>query len=284
MFGPALIIFRETIEAALVISIVAAATRSVSGRTLMITLGVLAGVVGSGVLAGLTETIANLADGSGQELFNAAVLGVAVLMLAWHHIWMSSHGAELARDAKRVGTEVSDGTRGLSAIMILIALTVLREGAESVLFLHGMASGDGSSLADVLGGGALGLVGGATLGIVMYFGLMRIPLKWFFTITGWLIVLLAAGLAGQMARFLIQADWLPSLVSPLWDTSMILSSDSLLGRILHALVGYEPSPSAMQMLFYVATLAAILFTASLVKRQQAVTKNLYQTKPQLQNP
>ncbi len=269
MFGSALIIFRETLEAALVISIVAAATRGVSRRTLMISLGVLAGVIGSAVLAGLTETIANMADGSGQELFNAGVLGVAVLMLGWHHVWMSSHGAELARDAKRVGAEVSEGSRGLSAITILIALTVLREGAESVLFLHGMASGDGSSLGDVLGGGALGLVGGATLGVIMYFGLMRIPLKWFFSVTGWMIVLLAAGLAGQMARFLIQADWLPSLVSPLWDTSTILSADSLPGRILHALVGYEPSPSAMQMVFYVATLGVILFVASLVKRQQA---------------
>ena len=269
MFGSALIIFRETLEAALVISIVAAATRSVSRRTLMISLGVLAGVIGSAVLAGLTETIANMADGSGQELFNAGVLGVAVLMLGWHHVWMSSHGAELARDAKRVGAEVSEGSRGLSAITVLIALTVLREGAESVLFLHGMASGDGSSLGDVLGGGALGLVGGATLGVIMYFGLMRIPLKWFFSVTGWMIVLLAAGLAGQMARFLIQADWLPSLVSPLWDTSTILSADSLPGRILHALVGYEPSPSAMQMVFYVATLGVILFVASLVKRQQA---------------
>ncbi len=268
MFGSALIIFRETLEAALVISIVAAATRSVSRRTLMISLGVLAGVIGSAVLAGLTETIANMADGSGQELFNAGVLGVAVLMLGWHHVWMSSHGAELARDAKRVGAEVSEGSRGLSAITILIALTVLREGAESVLFLHGMASGDDSSLGDVLGGGALGLVGGATLGVIMYFGLMRIPLKWFFSVTGWMIVLLAAGLAGQMARFLIQADWLPSLVSPLWDTSTILSADSLPGRILHALVGYEPSPSAMQMVFYVATLGVILFVASLVKRQQ----------------
>lgn len=269
MFGSALIIFRETLEAALVISIVAAATRSVSRRTLMISLGVLAGLIGSGVLAGLTETIANLADGSGQELFNAGVLGVAVLMLGWHHVWMSSHGAELARDAKRVSAEVSEGTRGLSAIMILIALTVLREGAESVLFLHGMASGDGGSLADVLGGGALGLAGGAALGMVMYFGLMRIPLKWFFGVTGWMLVLLAAGLAGQMARFLIQADWLPSLVSPLWDTSAILSADSLAGRILHALVGYEPSPSAMQMLFYGATLGLILFAASLVRRRQA---------------
>jgi high-affinity iron transporter len=66
MFGPALIIFRETIEAALVISIVAAATRGVSRRTLFIVLGVLAGMLGSGLLAGLTETIADLAEGSGQ--------------------------------------------------------------------------------------------------------------------------------------------------------------------------------------------------------------------------
>ncbi len=272
MFGPALIIFRETIEAALVISIVAAATRGVSRRTLMISLGVLAGVLGSGVLAALTETIANLAEGSGQEVFNAAVLGVAVLMLGWHHVWMSSHGAELARDAKRVGVQVSEGAAGLSAILILIALTVLREGAESVLFLHGMASGSSTSLADVLGGGALGLLGGAALGVLMYFGLMRIPLRWFFSVTGWLIVLLAAGLAGQMARYLIQADWLPSLISPLWDTSFILSSDSLAGRILHALVGYEPNPSAMQMLFYVVTLGLILASASMVKRHQAAQK------------
>ncbi len=272
MFGPAIIIFRETIEAALVISIVAAATRGVSRRTLVIVLGVLAGVLGSGVLAALTETIADLAEGSGQELFNAAVLGIAVLMLGWHHVWMSSHGAELARDAKRVGVQVSEGAAGLSAILILIALTVLREGAESVLFLHGMASGSSTSLADVLGGGALGLLGGAALGVLMYFGLMRIPLRWFFSVTGWLIVLLAAGLAGQMARYLIQADWLPSLISPLWDTSFILSSDSLAGRILHALVGYEPNPSAMQMLFYVVTLGLILASASMVKRHQAAQK------------
>ncbi|MFM7522902.1 MAG: FTR1 family protein, partial [Betaproteobacteria bacterium] len=84
MFGPALIIFRETIEAALVISIVAAATCGAPKRSRVILMGVLVGVLGSGVIAGLTETIADLAEGSGQELFNAAVLGVAALMLGWH--------------------------------------------------------------------------------------------------------------------------------------------------------------------------------------------------------
>ena len=141
MFGPAIIIFRETLEAALVLGIVAAATRGVDRRGLWLCLGVLAGLIGSAVIAGLTETIAQLADGSGQELFNAGVLGIAVLMLAWHHIWMSSHGAELARDARHLGTAVKDGQRELSAIAILVALTVLREGAESVLFLHGIAMG-----------------------------------------------------------------------------------------------------------------------------------------------
>lgn len=267
MFGPALIIFRETLEAALVISIVAAATRSVSSRTLWIVLGVMAGLVGSGILAALTETLADLADGTGTELFNAGVLGIAVVMLGWHHVWMSSHGAELARDARKVGTDVSEGAKGLSAIAVLISLTVLREGAESVLFLHGMASGGNASLTDLIGGCAIGLAAGAGIGAVMYFGLMRIPLKAFFTVTGVLLVLLAAGLASRMAGFLIQADFIPALATPIWDVSHILSAESFVGYFLHVLVGYEPNPSGMQMVFYGVTLVTILLFASLVKRQ-----------------
>jgi len=270
MFGPAIIIFRETLEAALVLGIVAAATRGVDRRGLWLCIGVLAGLVGSGVIAGLTETIAEWADGSGQELFNAAVLGIAVLMLAWHHIWMASHGAELARDARQIGTAVKEGQRELSAIAILVALTVLREGAESVLFLHGMATGGNSSVTDIIGCGALGLAGGTAIGMIMYLGLMRIPLRWFFSVTGALLVLLAAGLSGQMARFLIQADVLPALATPLWDTTALLSTKSLLGSILHVLVGYESAPSGMQILFYAGTLAAILGCSALVKRHQTV--------------
>ena len=269
MFGPALIIFRETLEAALVITIIAAATRAVPRRSMWIVLGVLTGVIGSGVLAGLTESLAELADGTGTELFNAGVLGVAVLMLAWHHIWMASHGAELARDARKVGTEVSDGVRDLSAIAVLVALTVLREGAESVLFLHGMASGGAIGLTEVIVGGLLGVAGGAAVGVVIYFGLMRIPMKSFFNVTGTLLVLLAAGLASRMAGFLIQADWLPPLATPLWDTSGILSKDSMLGSMLHVMVGYGPNPSGMQMVFYATTLFAIMCFAALVKQHKA---------------
>lgn len=267
MFGSALIIFRETLEAALVLGIIAAATRGVKGRGLWLATGVIAGLLGSGVIAALTETIGQLADGSGQELFNAAVLGIAVLMLAWHHIWMSSHGAELARDARQVGTDVKAGTKAISALAVLVALTVLREGAESVLFLHGLASSASMSTSSIIAGGALGLAGGVAVGLIMFLGLMRIPVRWFFSVTSTLLLLLAAGLAGQMARFLIQADWLPTLASPIWDMSHILPTKSAVGSVLHVLVGYEASPTGMQMLFYIITLAAILIGTSMVKRQ-----------------
>ncbi len=275
MFGSALIIFRETLEAALVIGIIAAATRGVSRRSLWLIIGVACGVIGSFVVAALAETIANLAEGSGQELFNAAVLATAVIMIAWHNIWMSTHGAELARDAKRIGSEVKEGQRELSAIAILVGLTVLREGAESVLFLHGMATGSDNSLVSMLSGGALGLLGGAIVGTFMFVGLMRIPLRWFFSVTGTLLLLLAAGLSSQMAKMLIQADWLPALVSPLWDTSSVLPMSSITGSILHVLIGYEATPSGMQILFYAGTIAIIMTLTALVRRtqQQATQSN-----------
>lgn len=275
MFGSALIIFRETLEAALVIGIIAAATRGVSRRSLWLIIGVACGVIGSFVVAALAETIANLAEGSGQELFNAAVLATAVIMIAWHNIWMSTHGAELARDAKRIGSEVKEGQRELSAIAILVGLTVLREGAESVLFLHGMATGSDNSLVSMLSGGALGLLGGAIVGTFMFVGLMRIPLRWFFSVTGTLLLLLAAGLSSQMAKMLIQADWLPALVSPLWDTSSVLPMSSITGSILHVLIGYEATPSGMQILFYAGTIAIIMTLTALVRltQQQATQSN-----------
>jgi high-affinity iron transporter len=151
-------------------------------------------------------------------------------------------------------------------------LTVLREGSESVLFLHGMAT-SGSSIVDIIIGGTLGLFGGIVLGLAMYFGLMRIPLRLFFSVTGTLLMFLTAGLAGQIARFLIQADLLTPLIEPLWDTSALLSTSSLIGSILHILIGYESSPSAMQMLFYASTIVIILFFTAFVKQRQQQVLN-----------
>ena len=257
MLGIAILVFREVLEAALVVSVVFAATRGVSGRERWIGSGIAAGVLGSVAVALSAGVIADAAAGMGQELFNAVVLFAAVVMIAWHAIWMATHGRQLALQLQALGSEVSVGHRPLVALLLVVALAVLREGSEVVLFLFAQVAG-GSGWADIASGIALGVAGGCAIGLALYFGLLRIPIRHFFTATNWLLLLLAAGMASQGARFLVQADLLPSLGSRLWDTSMLLSDRSLLGQTLHALIGYDARPAGVQVLFYVVTGALIV--------------------------
>ncbi|MEO7030774.1 MAG: FTR1 family protein [Herbaspirillum sp.] len=270
MFGSALIIFRESLEAALLIGIIAAATRGLPHRNRWLGLGIAVGLLGSLIVAAFTQSIANLADGAGQELFNASILGIAVVMIGWHNIWMATHGKEMAAKAKQVGSNIRNGSQDLSAVGIVVALAVLREGSESVLFLQGMAA-TGDSAGAILLGGLIGLAAGAALGFIVYGGLLRIPLRWFFSATSALLLLLAAGLASQMAKFLIQGDFIPALMSPVWDTSAILQTGSALGTTLHILVGYDARPAGMQLVFYAATLVIITLASIWVRRQHTVS-------------
>lgn len=257
MFGTAVIVFREVLEAALIIGIVAAATRNVAGRAKWIVAGLLLGLGGACVVAALTDVIAQMAEGIGQEIFNATVLGLAVAMLAWHNIWMSAHAREISARAKAVGTEIADGTRERSALLLIVGLAVLREGSETVLFLNGIAATNGGAALPQLVGGLVGTLAGALTGYATYFGLLRIPLRWFFNATSALVLLLAAGLAAQAVGFLIQADLVTVASAPLWDTSRSLPEDSIAGALLHGLIGYQARPSALQIVCYGLTLVAI---------------------------
>lgn len=257
MLPTAIIVFREVLEAALIIGIIAAATRAIPGRNRWLAAGVAAGLAGAGIVALGTERIAELASGVGQEIFNATVLGIAVVMLAWHNLWMSSHGAALAASARGVGGEIRDGRRECSVLLIVVGLAVLREGSETVLFLYGIAASDGGASWPMLAGGLAGIAAGVVVGYAVYAGLLRIPLRWFFTATGILVLFLAAGMASQAARFLIQADVLPSLAAPLWDTSALLPQTSITGTLLRSLVGYEDRPAGMQVAFFVLVFVTI---------------------------
>ena len=273
MFATAIIVFREVLEAAIIIGILAAATRNIQGSRRWLAGGLLAGLAGSAVVAAFTDVIGAWASGIGQELFNAIVLGIAVLMLAWHNIWMSSHGAALAADAKTVGNNIRDGRSACSALLLIVGLAVLREGAETVLFLYGIAASDGNGQSSMLLGGMAGMLGGAALGYTIYAGLLRVPMRWFFAATGVLVLLLAAGLASQAAHFLIQADLLPSLAAPLWDTSAALPESELPGMLLRSLIGYDSRPAGMQLVFYLGVLTAISIGMKLARRpQQGVTR------------
>jgi high-affinity iron transporter len=257
MFATAVIVFREVLEASILVGIVAAATRHVPGRNPWLAAGMAAGLLGAGLVALFTGEIAALASGIGQEIFNASILGFAVVMLAWHNIWMSAHGAALAANARGVGTAIREGRRACSALALVVGLAVLREGSETVLFLYGIAASGDTGSAGMLAGGAMGVVGGVAVGYALYAGLLRVPLRYFFTATGLLVLFLAAGMASQAARFLIQADLLPSLATPLWDTSGLVSENSIMGTLLHSLIGYDARPAGMQIVFYLVVLIAI---------------------------
>src|ERR1700686_5251461 len=272
MLPTALIVFREVLGAALVVGIVLAASQGVPRRGAWVGAGVLAGVVGALVGAGFAEKIAAALAGVGQELFNAAVLFTAVAMLGWHNVWMGRHGRELAVEAGDVGKLVRSGARPLYALAVAVGLAVLREGSELVLFLYSIAAANGTDALSFAGGFALGMAAGIGVGGLLYFGLLRIPMKHLFTVTSWLILLLAAGMASQAAAFLVQADILPALSPALWDTSALLSEDSVPGKIVHALIGYVARPSGMQFVFWAGTLVVIGFLMRLTKRGNTVPK------------
>lgn len=257
MLATAIIVFREVLEAVLVVGIVMAAVRGVPGRNRWISAGIGAGVAGALVVAWFASAISAAVSGLGQELFNAIVLFLAVAMLGWHVAWMSRHGRKMAADLRQVGSAVRAGDASLAVLAGVVAVAILREGSEIVLFVAGIAAGGATENAALLAGGAAGLLAGVAVGCLLYLGLVRIPGRYLFTVTNWMIILLAAGMAAKGANFLVQAGWLPSLGEGLWDTSGFIADGSIVGTSLNTLVGYVARPSGIQLAFYVATFAAI---------------------------
>jgi len=257
MLGIALLVFREVLEAALIVTVVAAATRGVPRRSVFVGGGIALGIVGAVVVAACMGLIEGSLGGVGQEVFEAAVLLTAVVMIGWHVTWMSSHGKEMVQQMQRVTDSVKSGSSSIAILLAVVALAVLREGSEIVLFLFGMAAGGAGKLG-FLGGVPLGLAGGVAVGFALYFGLLRIPLRYFFSVTNWMLVVLAAGLASSAAGFLIQANLLPAWGNQLWDTSWLLTNGSLVGQAVHVLTGYEARPAGMQGVFWIVTFAALV--------------------------
>jgi high-affinity iron transporter len=241
----------------------------VAGRGPWLGAGVGVGVLGALALALMAEQISGWFDGIGQDVVNIVVLSLALVMLLWHCIWVSTQGKDMAREAQQVGASL-DGGRPW-ALLGAVALAVLREGAETVLFVAGSVSGAGAgSMESVWLSCAVGLALGASVGVLIYAGLARVPTRHLFAVTNLLIALLAGSIASQLARALAQAGFIEHLSSPLWDSSPWLAVDSALGTVLHALIGYDAQPSGAQLLAYVGVLGLIYFGTRLMVRRSAV--------------
>ena len=220
MLAAALIVFREVLEAALVVSILMAATQGMPHRRRWISLGIAGGVVGAGIVAAMTSILATMFNGAGQDIVNAFILFAATVLISWHVVWMNSHGRKMASDMRAAAKRVAEGERHMSILAIVVGLAVLREGSEIVLMLDGLWT-TGSPLA-MIGGGALGLIGGIAAGTLMYFGFVALPIGRVFTLTNGVLVLIAAGMAAHGANFLAQTGLVSSLGGRIWDTTAFL--------------------------------------------------------------
>jgi len=141
-----------------------------------------------------------------------------------------------------------------------------------VLFVYGVILSDKEGPMAVVAGTALGLGGGAAVGFALYLGLLKVSARHLFGVTSTLLALLASGMAAQAAGYLVAAGALPGIIDPLWDSSWLLSNDAVMGRLLSVLVGYQDHPSALQVLTYAATLAAILGLAKRIEKTATVAR------------
>lgn len=254
--GAIIISFREVLEIAIIFGVLMAALAEVPGRVKYGVYGLLLGVFGSFIVAFFAGKISDALEGVGQEVFNGSILLIAAFMIGWTVIWMRSHAREIVAKVKKVGTDIKAGDLHMFNVTIVIALASWREGAEIVLFSYGILA-TGATISSVLFGSAIGMAIGAIVGTALYLGLLRIPSKYFFGVTSWMLILLSCGLAASAAGYFAAAGIIPELIPQLWDSSWLIEEKSVVGQILHALIGYNDRPSGIQVIFYLATLAII---------------------------
>lgn len=261
MISTLIIVFREVLEASLVIGIALAAAKGIDGGRQWITAGIGSGVAVALIVAIFAKGIAAAMSGMGQEYFNATVLILTAALMMWTAIWMRRHGRELAGHIRQQCTEISDNGAPRLMLAIVVALAVAREGAEVVLFLYGIAAAQNEPLS-MLGGGAAGLILGSAVAVALYRGLIRI--QRLFSVITMLIVILAAGMASQGVAWLVMIDALPALGQSIWNSSGLIAEQSAAGQLLQVLIGYDDRPGGMQLLAF----SAVLLTSWLAMTRQ----------------
>jgi high-affinity iron transporter len=257
------ITLREAFEASLILGIVYTYLEKIGARDSYryVTWGGALGLmmsVGMGIGVGyLSGPLLDL----GPDLLGAAVIFAAVVLLTWHARWMQQHARAIRGQLQQRVDEARSSQR--LWLVGLIAFTgVFREGAETVLFLWGiMAQAASTSGWGSLLGGVTGVATAAAVGWAIFHGGRHLSLSKFFSVTTVFIMLLAAGLFSTGIGRLQGLGFLP-MGQALWDTSFILSDQTVLGSFLAGLVGYRARPSALEAsayVVYIVTAAVLLW-------------------------
>lgn len=266
MIGALIITFREIFEISIVLCIVLAATKGVPHRGKWIFAGIALGAIASIVIGIFADLFAHLTSSLNPNLLNAIVLLVTAGLILYTVLWMQKQGREIAHQAKNIGKAVAVGEKPLHMLAIVVGLSTLREGIEVVLFLYGLIASNETSTLKVIEGAIVGSLLGCIAGLLLYYGMLRIPMKYFFSVIRWMLTFLAASMLSNAAGKLASINILPQMGSPIWDSSMLLAQNSILGRLLHMFLGYLDKPMGIQVAFYTATIVIIVALAKRLKK------------------
>ncbi len=272
MLQISIIVFREFLEIFILLSIILAATKAVPQRKFYVTLGVMLGVIGSAIVAIFTRVITDSLEGTGQEIFNIIILLASIFLIASTLIWMKNHSKKINASLKSASSQVIEGNGSKIILTTIISTCILREGSEIVLFIYGVLAAHQISYESLISGFFIGALLGAACGICIYMGILRLSKKYVFKITSGLLIIIAAGLASEVANLISTAGFINSAIftEPLWDSSALVMDNSFLGKILNIITGYTSQPNAMQIIFFISTLGII---TSLLKLNEDVSTN-----------
>ncbi len=265
MLQISVVVFREILEIALILGILIAATKEISGRKKWIFGGLIGGIFSSIFLAFSADKISESLNGVGQEFFNGLILISAAFLISWTVLWMQKHAKSISGELKKLGNSVREGKKPLYALAVVIFLSVLREGVEIVLFTYSYYLAQ-TALSEIAFGLLFGLLAGSLVGLALYLGLIKTAGKYFFIVTTWLLVFLSCGIASQGIGFWTSAEIIPSLANPAIDLSEILPQQSFLGKILNMFFGYIDQPNGMQLIVYFFVLSGLICGLKIAKR------------------
>ena len=253
-----LVTAREGIEIALIVTILLGYLRRIDQKRHFreIWYGVGAAAVLSLVIGIGLELASRELDGRVLEAFEGFTMLFAVAVLTWMLFWMKRHSAGISGELRhQINTALSRGS--VVALTLLAFSSVGREGLETVLFLFAGSNSGSSDVMFILGGVA-GFALAVAVGVVLYYGSAKLPLRQFFFASAVALMLLAAGMLSNALMELQEAALLSELGPRPWDTESIISATSDLGKFLHTILGYDSAPTLAQITLYWAYLAAVL--------------------------
>jgi high-affinity iron transporter len=258
-----LILFRETLEVALVVGIVLGYLVKSDQRKLrpLVYGGLVAGVGASVAVALLFDRLAGGFSGRGEAIFEGVTMLAGAALLTTLIFWMARKSDVSGELEAKVRREMSRA--GRIGLFLLVFVSVLREGVESVIFLGAARI---ASPEHNLVGALLGVAAAAALGLLLFRGALRIRLARFFAVMNVILILFAAGLVAHGIHELQEAGALPALVEQVWNLNPsyadgtgpipLLHEDGAVGGILKGLFGYDGNPSLIELIGYGVYLAA----------------------------